>query len=79
MTGADTKVAVSHITLESILGRGDVLRHARAMVDTALISAALRRTKGCQVRAARLLCVHRNTLWKRMAALGLPSERKHWL
>jgi DNA-binding NtrC family response regulator len=38
------------------------------------IRAALRRAAGCVTRAARLLGVHRTTLWRQMREMGLQRE-----
>jgi DNA-binding NtrC family response regulator len=78
MTGADINFAISRLDAESLLGISVGLLEGRTLFDTALISAALRRTKGCQVQAARMLRVHRNTLTRLMDELALPRERSHW-
>jgi len=38
------------------------------------IEGALRRTGGCVTRAARLLGMHRTTLWRQMRELGIPRD-----
>jgi two-component system nitrogen regulation response regulator GlnG len=52
-------------------GGDDVYRELLERVERPLIEAALLRTDGNQIRAARLLGINRNTLRKKIADLGL--------
>ena len=52
-------------------GGDDVYRHLLERVERPLIEAALLRTDGNQIRAARLLGINRNTLRKKIADLGI--------
>lgn len=51
-------------------GKGLYKRMLRLM-DEVVIEAALRKTGGCQVRAAEILGINRNTLRSRMQQLGI--------
>jgi len=53
-------------------GAPGVHREVLALVERNLIARALERTRGNQLRAARLLGINRNTLRKRCRLLGLP-------
>jgi two-component system nitrogen regulation response regulator GlnG len=52
-------------------GGGGVHREVLALVERRLLAHALERTRGNQLRAARLLGINRNTLHKRCRQLGL--------
>jgi two-component system nitrogen regulation response regulator GlnG len=52
-------------------GGEDVYRHLLERVERPLIEAALLRTDGNQIRAARVLGINRNTLRKKIADLGI--------
>jgi two-component system nitrogen regulation response regulator GlnG len=52
-------------------GGDDVYRHLLERVERPLIEAALLRTDGNQIRAARVLGINRNTLRKKIADLGI--------
>jgi two-component system nitrogen regulation response regulator GlnG len=52
-----------------------VHRQVLALVERHLLAHALDRTRGNQLRAARLLGINRNTLHKRCRQLGLPLAR----
>jgi two-component system nitrogen regulation response regulator GlnG len=54
-------------------GAPGVHREVLALVERNLIARALERTRGNQLRAARLLGINRNTLRKRCRLLGLPA------
>jgi two-component system nitrogen regulation response regulator GlnG len=51
--------------------QGGLYRHVMRLVDRSLVEAGLRRAGGCQVRAARLLGISRNTLRAKMRGLGI--------
>ena len=52
-------------------GGDDIYRHLLERVERPLIEAALLRTDGNQIRAARVLGINRNTLRKKIADLGI--------
>lgn len=54
-------------------GDDGVYRHVKRLVDRSLVEAALKRAEGCQVRAAELLGISRNTLRSKMAELEIRS------
>ena len=49
-------------------------RHVVRIVDRSVLSAVLGRVDGCQVRAAEILGISRNTLRSKMRELGLERE-----
>ena len=53
----------------------DVYAATHLQVDRLLVSAALKRTRGNQRRAARLLGISRQTLRSRLDVLGLEAKR----
>jgi len=80
----ESAVAEAERGLEEALGRlcrseaaerqGELYRHVQRMVDRCVIENSLRRSEGCQVRAAEILGMSRNTLRSKMRELGLRSE-----
>lgn len=44
-------------------------------LERPLVRVAMELSDGCQVKAASMLGIHRNTLRKRLAALGLPKTQ----
>ena len=60
--------------LEGPEPEGGRYQAALAAVEAPLISAAMDRTKGNQLKAAELLGMNRNTLRERMRALGLKPK-----
>jgi two-component system, NtrC family, nitrogen regulation response regulator GlnG len=56
-------------------GEGALWRTLLSLVERPLLRVVLQETGGNQVRAARLLGINRNTLRKRVRALGLASSR----
>ena len=62
---------------EELLGSrpGDVYRAAVAIIERPLLAHVLATTGGNQLRAARLLGLHRTTLRKRCRELGLDLPR----
>lgn len=54
-------------------GKG-LYRHVGRLVDRSMVGAVLDRVDGCQVKAARLLGISRNTLRSKMRGLGIDSQ-----
>lgn len=66
--------AVTYAFAEVSVGRAGQVRDAMIdALDMQLITLALRINQGNRLRAARLLGLNRNTLLKRIRALGLDS------
>jgi len=71
-TGAERGVSgLVEAMLDAPVPEGGRYQAVLAAVEAPLISAALTRTKGNQLRAAELLGMNRNTLRERMRALGM--------
>ncbi|MEE4289196.1 MAG: nitrogen regulation protein NR(I) [Erythrobacter sp.] len=71
--GFDT--ALAHWLGENDPAEGELYHSALAAFEKPLIEHALSRTRGNQLRAARLLGINRNTLRKRIVELGIEPER----
>lgn len=78
MTGADLTFGLSRLDASALLSHGLKLQEVRELADVAMICAAMRATRGNQCAAARLLGVHRNTLWRTLLANGLPTKGAAW-
>lgn len=78
MTGADITFGLSRLDSQALLDHGFKLDEVRQLAEVGYISAVLRSTGGNQCAAARVLGVHRNTLWRTMKDLGLSTERSAW-
>jgi len=61
--------------IEHMRGRGVVYHEAVHEFKKSFVLVALRENKSNQIRTARALGMHRNTLTRQMAELGIPPKR----
>lgn len=57
----------------TLVGGQGLYRRVIQLVDRSLVRATLQRAGGCQIEAARILGVNRNTLRRKMQQLGIRS------
>jgi len=70
--GAELHMAMPHLVQAE---RGRLYDTVLARLERPLLTLALARTGGNQLHAARLLGIHRNTLRRRLGALGMAAGR----
>ena len=65
--------AILSITAREFLRAGASQKEAHQLLDQFMLRAAVEQARGFENRAAKLLGVHRNTLWRQLKQCGLEN------
>jgi DNA-binding NtrC family response regulator len=63
--------------IDHLIQGGFFLEQAVEILEKGMIERVLRRTEGNQLEASKILGIHRNTLKKKMDALGINGKHPH--